>query len=185
MSIKTGQTKVPLIKSAESLQTAINSDSGDQTDSTLRRSKRLRGMPLPIYNTDLPATIQESFSETIPSIPASPSVEVLLDEAFSLFDNGSTLVEVTDSDKTLGKGILPVSIKSKKRKAASFSKTKNVTSALASPPIKKQKVNHSTPKTQGKAGNPKIKTAKERFLAASAKDTRPLPWGEPEVWAEV
>lgn len=79
----------------------------------------------------------------------------------------------------------PTLVKSKKRKAAACSAEKTTKLALAPPREKKQKVKSSTPKRQRKAGNEKPKTAKERFLAASADDTRPLPWGEPEVWAEV
>ena len=74
---------------------------------------------------------------------------------------------------------------SKKRKANKPSGKKTANSALTTPPIKKQKVNNSTSKGQHKAGNSKPKTAKERLLAASAEDTRPLPWGNPDVWAEV
>ena len=74
---------------------------------------------------------------------------------------------------------------SKKRKANESGGKKTANLALTTPPIKKQKVNNSTPKGQHKAGNSKPKTAKERLLAASIKDTRPLPWGNPDVWAEV
>ena len=69
------------------------------------------------------------------------------------------------------------STKSRKRKAAM---------SAAPPTTKKQKVNSPTSTRQRKAtGKPRFKTVKERFQAASAADTRPLPWGEPEVWAEV
>lgn len=53
------------------------------------------------------------------------------------------------------------------------------------PVEKKQKANKPAAKRQRKVGSSKPKTAKARFLAASAEDKRPLPWGEPEVWAEV
>ena len=74
---------------------------------------------------------------------------------------------------------------SKKRKAESSSGKKAADLDLHPPAKKKQKINKPTAKRQRKVGNSKPKTAKERFLAASAEDTRPLPWGEPEVWAEV
>lgn len=74
---------------------------------------------------------------------------------------------------------------SKKRKAVSSSAKKAAQSGLTKPAKKKQKVNKPIVKRQRKAGNSRPKTAKERFLAASAEDTRPLSWGEPEVWAEV
>ena len=74
---------------------------------------------------------------------------------------------------------------SKKRKAENSSGKKAADLDLHPPAKKKQKVNKPTAKRQRKVGNSKPKTAKERFLAASAEDTRPLPWGEPEVWAEV
>ena len=74
---------------------------------------------------------------------------------------------------------------SRKRKADTSSGKKAAGSGLALPAKKKQKVNKPTTKRQRKAGNSKPKTAKERFLAASAEDTRPLPWGQPEVWADV
>ena len=73
---------------------------------------------------------------------------------------------------------------SRKRKADTSDK-KAPKSGLAPPAKKKQKVNKPTAKRQRNASNPKPKTAKEKFLAASAEDTRPAPWGQPEVWAEV
>ena len=74
---------------------------------------------------------------------------------------------------------------SRKRKADTSGGKKAVGSGLAPPAKKKQKVNKPTTKRQRKAGNSKPKTAKARFQAASAEDTRPLPWGQPEVWADV
>lgn len=74
---------------------------------------------------------------------------------------------------------------SKKRKADRSNAKKTAQSGLTTPAKKKQKVNRPIVKRHRKAVNSRPKTAKERFLAASAKDTRPLPWGEPEVWAEV
>ena len=74
---------------------------------------------------------------------------------------------------------------SRKRKADTSGGQKAAGSGLDPPAKKKQKVNKPTTKRQSKAGNPKPKTAKERFQAASAEDTRPLPWGQPEVWADV
>ena len=74
---------------------------------------------------------------------------------------------------------------SRKRKADTSGGKKTAGSGLDPPVKKKQKVNKPTTKRQRKAGNSKPKTAKERFQAASAKDTRPLPWGQPEVWADV
>ena len=74
---------------------------------------------------------------------------------------------------------------SRKRKADTSGGKKAAGSGLAPPARKKQKVNKPTTKRQRKAGSSKPKTAKERFQAASAEDTRPLPWGQPEVWADV
>ena len=74
---------------------------------------------------------------------------------------------------------------SKKRKANASGGKQAAESGLAQPAKKKQKVNKPTTKRQRKTGNLKPKTVKERFLAASAEDTRPLPWGQPEVWADV
>ena len=56
---------------------------------------------------------------------------------------------------------------------------------ISQPAIKKQKLDKPATKRDRKATNSQPNTAKARFLAASAVDTRPLPWGEPEVWAEV
>lgn len=75
--------------------------------------------------------------------------------------------------------------KSRKRKAAVSNAEEAAESAPASRPKKKQKATSPSPKRQRKASGKGPKTAKERFLAASAEDTRPPPWGEPEVWAEV
>ena len=81
------------------------------------------------------------------------------------------------TDHTLDPGTTTVT-KTRKRKAA--------TSAAPPPPIKKQNIDSPISTRQRKVvGKPKYKTAKERFQAASAEDTRPLPLGEPEVWAEV
>ena len=74
---------------------------------------------------------------------------------------------------------------SRKRKADTSGGKKAAGSGLAPPAKKKQKVNKPTTNRQRKAGTSKPKTAKERFQAASAEDTRPLPWGRPEVWADV
>ena len=74
---------------------------------------------------------------------------------------------------------------STKRKADTLGRKKAMGSEVTPPVKKKRKVNKPTAKPQRKAGNVKRKTAKERFLAASAEDTRPLPWGQPDVWAEV
>lgn len=245
MSTKTSEIKDPSINATESSHTAISSDGGGQSEKILRRSRRLQGMPIPIFNPKFPATIQAMPSEI------TMSASTLPDGAILPSDNDSTFMGVTDSAITLNhhpfkdaeslsttpnistKNVLnksdidalsdrnesgnkdskdsdfkqnndkednhlsekplrseqdhldPTLIKSKKRKAAASSAEKTTKSALAPPPKKKQKVKSSTPKRQRKAGNEKPKTAKERFLAASADDTRPLPWGEPEVWAEV
>ena len=74
---------------------------------------------------------------------------------------------------------------SRKRKANASGGKQAAESGVAPPAKKKQKVNKPTTKRQSKAGTSKPKTVKERFLAASAEDTRPLPWGQPEVWADV
>ena len=245
MSTKTSEIKDLSINATESSHTAISSDGGGQSKKILRRSRRLQGMPIPIFNPKFPATIQAMSSEIIKSASTLP------DGAILSSDNDSTLMGVTNSAITLDhhpfkdaeslstnpyistKNVLnksdidtlsdrnetgnkdskdsdfkqnndkednrlsekplrseqdhldPTLIKSKKRKAAASSAEKTTKSALAPPSKKKQKVKSSTPKRQCKAGNEKPKTAKERFLAASADDTRPLPWGEPEVWAEV
>ena len=74
---------------------------------------------------------------------------------------------------------------SRKRKAQVSSGKKVTEVGLTPPAKKKQKVSNPSVKRQRNPGNSKLKTAKQRFLAASAVDTRPLPWGEPEIWADV
>ncbi len=74
---------------------------------------------------------------------------------------------------------------SRKRKAQVSSGKKVTEVGLTPLAKKKQKVSNPSVKRQRNPGNSKPKTAKQRFLAASAVDTRPLPWGEPEIWADV
>ncbi|CAF9907780.1 MAG: hypothetical protein ALECFALPRED_003886 [Alectoria fallacina] len=245
VSTKTSKIKDPSTNSTEISHPAIGSDRGGQSEKILRRSRRLQGMPIPIFNPKFLATIQAMSSEI------TMSASTLPDGAILPSDNDSTLTKVTDSATILNhrpfkdaeslstnpnisiKTVLnksdvdvlsdrnetgnedskdsdvkqnnnkkdnrlsekplrseqdhldPTLVKSKKRKAAACSAEKTTKLALAPPREKKQKVKSSTPKRQRKAGNEKPKTAKERFLAASADDTRPLPWGEPEVWAET
>lgn len=248
MSAKTGQTRDPSINWTKSSQTTGGAGHKGPLENTLRRSTRLQSLPVPIYTSELLATVGSK--EIMPSSPALPSDDLVPGGAISSSNNDSALVAINDSDEILGhhsfKEAQPSSTSpalttnnvlsepevrasskysetdtkitnepdaepnnnkgnlsseepsvsgqghldsaltnSKKRKTVTSGGKKTTRLAPALPPKKKQKLGNPTPKRQRKAGNPKPKTAKERFLAASAEDTRPLPWGEPEVWAEV
>ena len=172
-------------------QTTNSPDHEDHSENKLRRSKRVKGLPVPTYNLELLTTIGATSDETILSTPALVRPAVVSNKAPQSLNNGSSDASIKggkrnkDEDRRQSKNSShsnqdPGSAtltKSRKRKAATSS---------APPPTKKQKVDSPTSTRQRKAaGKPKVKTAKEKFLAASAVDKRPLPWGEPEVWAEV
>ena len=74
---------------------------------------------------------------------------------------------------------------SKKRKADTPGGKSAAQQDLTPPVKKKLKTSKPIAKRQLQNGDSRAKTAKERFLIASAGDKRPSPWGEPEVWAEV
>ena len=147
--------------SAERSQTTDSPNHEGHSQQGPRRSQRLKGLPLPVYNPEhnpeLLTSTEATSDKTMLSTPALPHLAVVSGEPQSSGNDA---------------------IKSRKRKAA--------TSAAAPPPTKKPNIDSPTPTRQRKAvGNPKYKTVKERFQAASAEDKRPLPWGEPDVWAEV
>ena len=208
MSTKISQTKNSPIDSTEGSHTAVSLDPGNQSESTLRQSKRLRGIPAdaessdkgsPLVGvTDSDRPLDDSRSADAQSLPTDSNIlsKVVLNkpdvDASSEYnetdlensnDDDSNPEEKNDVVDRSFKN--PTSAKSKKRKAATYGKNEIADSTLAPPSKKKQKINNPTPKVQRKAGNSRPKTAKERLLAASTQDTRPLPWGEPDVWAEV
>lgn len=151
----------------------------------------MKGLPVPTYNLKLLTTTEATSDKTVLSTPALARPTVVSNGAPQSLNNGSSDASIEDgkrnkdedhrqsknssrSKQEHGSATLA---KSRKRKAATSS---------APPPTKKQKVDSPTSTRQRKAaGKRKVKTAKEKFLAASAEDKRPLPWGEPEVWAEV
>lgn len=242
MSTKTSQTKDSPINSTKSSHAAVSFDPGNQSESTLRQSNRLRGIPAyaessdkgpPLVAvTDSDKPLDDCRSADAQSLPTNSNIssEVVLNkpDGDASSEYNETNLENSDDDDSIPKEKNdignrsfknPTSAKSKKRKAATSGKneiadstlappskkkqkinnptpkvqrkaapsgkTKVADSTLAPPPKKKQKINNPTPKVQRKATISRPKTAKERHLAASAEDTRPLPWGEPDVWAEV
>ena len=181
----------PALLSAEAVRHGTITSSGN--DSTLAGA------------TDNNRILENSHSDNAQSPSADPNITVnnVLEpdiDAVSEYNktDGETSdgSEVEQNDNRINQSNKPLRPKqdqhqststksSKKRKAASSNAKKAAQSGLTTHAKKKQKVNKPVVKRQRKAGNSRPKTAKERFLAASAKDTRPLPWGEPEVWAEV
>ncbi len=203
MPTKTSQTKDSPINSTKSSHTAVSLDPGNQSESTLRQSKRLQGIPAyaessdkgsPLVGvTDSDKPLDDCRSADAQSLPTNSNTlsDVVLDkpDVDASSEYNKTYLENSDDDDfndIVNRSFKnPTSAKSKKRKAAISGKNKVADSTLAPPPKKKQKINNPTPKVQRKATISRPKTAKERHLAASAEDTRPLPWGEPDVWAEV
>lgn len=242
---KASQTNGCLTNSAKSLPTNASTSHKDQAENTLRRSRRLQGIPVSDSNLTLPATIQVMPNATMLSPPASIPAKPVPNGTTASNDSDSVHMETTHDNKSLADSPLkhaqdpkvsvgdvsqpdidnsseceeadnennepevaqendedddesnkPLRPKQKRRKGTSATSPrkrkadtsggkKTAGSGLDPPAKKKQKVNKPTTKRQRKAGNSKPKTAKERFQAASAKDTRPLPWGQPEVWADV
>ena len=247
---KASQTNDCPTNSAKSPPTNVSTNRKDQSENTLRRSRRLQGIPVSDINLTLPATLQGTPHSTMLSAPALLSAETVPNGTVALTDSDSAHIETTNNDKSLADSALKhaqspsadpkvlvrdasqpnidnsseceeadsennddpevaqdndeddnesdkrfrpkqkrrkgTSAKlSRKRKADTSGGQKAAESGLDPPAKKKQKVNKPTTKRQRKAGNSKPKTAKERFQAASAEDTRPLPWGQPEVWADV
>ena len=222
-----------------------------QTEHTLRRSRRLQGVPASPFDPELPATIQAMPSHIMLSTPTSLSARTVPEEIIASSDNDTTLVGATDSDRALSNPSLDNALPSpadfdtsitnlldepdtdafrkdgdtasessdkseieqndnknnnrsnelslskqdyrcstlakmsKKRKADTHSGKNATRLVLTAPAKKKQKTGKPIAKAHHKESNPRPKTGKEKFLTASAKDTRPSPWGEPEVWAEV
>ena len=202
MATKIGQIKDSPSSSTKSL------DPGNQSESTLRQSKRLRGIPAyaesskngsPLMGvTDSDDTLGDHRIADAQSLPPNSNIlpEVVLDkpDLDASSEHDETDHENSDDDDSdheeKNDGVdrsfkSSTSTKSKKRKAAISSKKKTADSTLALPSKKKPKIENPTPKVQRKARKSRPKTTKERHLAASAEDTRPLPWGEPDVWAEV
>lgn len=181
----------PALLSAETVRHGTVISSGN--DSTLAGA------------TDNNKILEDSHSDNAQSPSADPNTTVndVLEpdiDAVSEYNktdsensDGSEVKQIDDRKNQPNKPLRPkqdqhqsTSTKSSKKRKADTSNAKKATqSALTTPAKKKQKVNKPIVKRQRKAGHSRPKTAKERFLAASAKDTRPLPWGEPEVWAEV
>ena len=239
-----------LTSSAKSPPATVSTNHQDHSENTLRRSRRLQGIPVSESNLTLPATIQAMPNDTILSAPASVPAKKVPNGTIASTDNNSAHIEATSNGKSLNDSPLKdaqspsadpkVSVRnasqpdidsfseceeaddenddnpevaqdndededesnkplppkqkrrkstsakvSRKRKADTSGGKKAAGSGLAPPAKKKQKVNKPTTKRQRKAGNSKPKTAKERFQAASTEDKRPLPWGQPEVWADV
>ena len=223
---KASQTNDCLTNSAKSLPTNASTSHKDQAENTLRRSRRLQGIPVPDSNSnDTMLSAPASFpAKTVPngtiastdsdSVHNSAPLKHAQDPRVSVrdasqpdidnsnkADNETDGPEATqdkdedndDDDDESNKPLQPKqkrrkgtsATSSRKRKADTSGGKKTAESGLDPPVKKKQKVDKPTTKQQRKAGNSKPKTAKERFQAASAKDTRPLPWGQPEVWADV
>ena len=230
--------------------TTVSTNQEDQSESTLRRSKRLQGKTVPKLKLILRTTSQVKPNDTTLSAAALLPARTVPNGTIVSTDSVSAHMETTNNRKSLGDSHLKhawspsadpkVSVRnasqpdidnfseceeannkndeqpdaaqdideddddsnkplrskqkrqkgtsaksSRKRKADTSSGQKAAGSGLAPPAKKKRKVNKPTAKRQRKAGTSKPKTAKERFLASSAEDTRPLPWGQPEVWADV
>ena len=238
-----------LTSSAQSPPTTVSTNHQDHSDNTLRRSRRLQGIPVSEFNLTLPATIQAIPNDSILSAPALVPARTVLNGTIASTDNNSAHMETTNNGKSLDDSPLkdaqspsadskvsvrnasqpdidnfseceeadnenddnpeiaqdngeddesniPLQPKQKRRKGTSAKVSRKrkadpssgkaaAGSGLVPPAKKKQKVNKPTTKRQSKAGNSKPKTAKERFQAASTEDKRPLPWGQPEVWADV
>ena len=173
--------KTHRINSAKNLLTTVNADSEGQSGHIRRQSKRLQGISASMSKSELPATIQAMSSKTTPSTPAMVPAEVV--QSHPQISNKNMLDKpeldaFSEHDKKDNQNINDFEIE------GSTKEDTNQHNGAAKK--RKADVHIKEPaKKQYKANNPKPKTAKERFRLAAASDTRPLPWGEPEVWADV
>ena len=172
-------------------QNTNSSDHEDRSENKLRRSKRVKGLPVPTYNLVLLTTTGATSDEAILSTPALARPAVVSNGAPQLLDNGSSDSSIEHGKRNKDENHRqPKNSSRSKQEHGSATLTKSrkrkATTSSAPPPTKKQKVDSPTSTRQRKtAGKPKVKTAKEKLLTASTEDKRPLPWGKPEVWAEV
>ena len=100
------QTKGSPVNRTSSLPVVVSADSEGQPEHTIRRSRRLQGIPASPFDPKLPATIQAMPSDTMLATPAVFSAKAVPDEIIASSDNDSTLVGATDSDQTLGNSSL-------------------------------------------------------------------------------
>ena len=129
-------------------------------------------------DSELPAKTQATSSKTTPSTPAKLAAKVLQSDPEISNKNILDKPAFGKADRTGNK-------KSNDSKIEGSSKG-NTNQQSGGAKKRKADVQIKEPaKKQRRANNPRPKTAKERFRLAAASDTRPLPWGEPEVWAEV
>ena len=100
------QTEDSPVYRTSGLPMIVSADSEGQPEHTLRRSRRLQGIPASPFDPKLPATIQAMPSDTILSAPALLSAKAVPDEIIASSDKDSTLVGATDSDQTLANSSL-------------------------------------------------------------------------------
>ena len=132
-------------------------------------------------DSELPARTQETSSKTTPSTPAKLPAKVSRSNPKI---SNKNMLDKPELD-AFGK---PDKTDNKKSNDSKIEGSIEEDTNQRSGGAKKRKADvqiKEPAKKQRKANNPRPKTAKERFRLAAASDTRPLPWGEPEVWAEV
>ena len=174
------------------LQTINSPDHEDHSENkSRRRSERTKGLPVPTYNLEQLTNNGATSDETILSTPALARPAKVSNGAPQSVNNDSSNPSIEDGKRSKAEDHRQSKNSSRSKQeheGATLTKSRKRKTATSSAPapIKKQKVDNSTSTRQRKAATkPRVKTAKEKCLAAPAEDKRPLPWGEPEVWAEV